>query len=284
VKLSSAIVAALLACPQIALAAGSDRSQTCVAASDRGQEQRDKGHLLEARASFRQCASDECPAMLRKDCATWLEDVDRNLPTVVLGAKDAHGSDLLAVKILVDGTPHQEELESGRAIALDPGPHVFRFEHPPDAPVELTAVLRMGERNRGIIGTFGPPPAPPPPQPALIAAAHVEPPVDLPPPRRSRISPWGWVLGGVGLGALGSFAYFGATGLSEKSTLRSQCGSSCTDEQVSPLKTRYIAADVSLGVGVLALAAAAWIILHPSLDEPKAGAVSAAPGGLQIRF
>jgi hypothetical protein len=267
-----AILAGLLACAPPVIARASERAERCVAESDRGQEQRDRGALVEARASFRACAADECPAMLRKDCAAWLEQVDQSIPTMVLAAKDARGNDLLGARAFVDGASHQEEYESGRAIALDPGPHVVRFEHPPDAPIELTVVLRMGERNREVIGQLAAPPPPPPPPPSPRSAPPLAV-AALPPPRREprrHVSPWAFVTGGVAIAAVGSFAYFGATGLDEKSTLRTTCAPRCTDDQVAPLRARYVAADVSLGIAVLALGATTWLLLHPTTDVSDA--------------
>ena len=142
-RLPARVVALLLAfsSPRAAAAAPPGRTERCVAAAERGQQERDRAAFVEARASFRSCAADECPSLVRKDCAQWLADLETSIPSVVLGAKDARGNDVLGARILVDGRPYQEEVDSGRPIALDPGPHKFRFEHPPDAPVELTDVL-----------------------------------------------------------------------------------------------------------------------------------------------
>ena len=90
----------------------------------------------------------------------------------------------------------------------------------------------------------------------------------------SHVSTWAYVLGGVALAGGASFAIFGATGLDEKNQLRSQCGNTCTDAQVQPLKVKYITADVSLGVGVIAAAVSAWLFLHPSAGEVNEPAVS----------
>ncbi|MGO9000300.1 MAG: hypothetical protein ACLQVI_43800 [Polyangiaceae bacterium] len=260
---------ACFACSSIASAAPpTGRAERCVAAAERGQQERDRAAFAEARVSFRACAAEECPALVRKDCAQWLADVEVNTPTVVLGAKDAHGNDMLGAHIFVDGKSYQEEVDSGRAIALNPGPHVFRFEHSPDAPVELTEVLRMGEHNRPIYGTFSaalpPAPAPTAAQPPPVPAP---PPAAAPVPLAKHVSTWAYVFGAAAVVGGASFAYFGATGLSEKSQLRSQCGDTCTDAQVQPLKVKYITADVSLGLGVIAAAVSAWLFLHPKVEE-----------------
>jgi hypothetical protein len=270
-------VAVLFALAPAALAAPPDRTQRCVDDSDRGQEQRDRGALLEARAYFRACATDECPAMVRKDCADWLAALEVNLPSVVLGAKDAAGADLLGVRVLIDGELHAEEAASGRAIALDPGPHHFHFEHPPDAPIELTAVLRVGEHNRPIFATFAAAPAAAP----VAGGAPSAPPApsgDVASVTATHVSAWAYGFGAAALVAGGAFAYLGATGLSEKGQLRATCGDTCTDAQVAPLKTRYIAADTSLAVGVLSAAVAGWLFLHPDVERARATGASVSVG------
>ena len=242
------------------------RAERCVAAAERGQQEKDRAAFVEARADFRVCASDECPALVRKDCVQWLGDVETNLPSVVLGAKDARGNDLLDARILVDGKSYKEDVDAGRAIALDPGPHVFRFEHAPDSPVELTLVLRTGERNRPIYGTFGGVQAAAPPPPVLAVASR----------RVTHVSPWAYALGAVAVAGGASFAAFGVAGLNEKSQLRAQCNDTCSDQAIAPLKVDYITADVSLGLGVVAAAVSIWLFLHPSVEtvsEPAAGFV-----------
>jgi hypothetical protein len=275
------VVLAFLAVSSIASAAPPDRAERCVSAAERGQQERDHGAFAEARTSFRACAADECPSLVRKDCAQWLTEVEANAPTVVLGAKDVRGNDVLGARILVDGKSYQEEVDSGRAITLDPGPHVFRFEHPPDAPVEVTQVVRMGEHNRPIYGTFGA--ATPATVPSTAPPAPVIPPSSPPAAHRTRVSTWAYALGAVAVVGVASFASFGAIGLNEKSQLRSQCGNTCSDAQVEPLKVDYVTADASLGVGVIAAAISAWLFLHPSVEETSApGAtlsMAPSPGG-----
>ncbi len=254
-------------------------AERCVAAAERGQQERDRAAFVEARASFRACSADECPSLVRRDCVQWLSDVETSVPSVVVGAKDARGNDLLDARILVDGRSYKEEIDAGRAIALDPGPHVFHFDHPPDAPVELTLVLRTGERNRPIYGTFGaatPVSSAPTPPPARPVA----------PARVTHVSPWAYVLGGVAVAGLASFASFGAGGLNEKNQLRAECNDTCSDQQVQPLKVDYITADTSLGLGVVAAAISIWLFTHPSVEARPESAIDtkgARAGALRAR-
>lgn len=266
----------LLASSSFAAAAPPGRAERCVTAAERGQQERDRAAFVEARASFRSCAADECPALVRKDCAQWLTDLEANIPSVVVGAKDARGNDVLGARILIDGRPYPEETDSGRAITLDPGPHTFRFEHPPDAPVEVTEMLRTGERNRPIYGTFA---APRPAAPAVIAPGAAPPPPPAPPrARASHVSGWAYAIGAVAVAGGASFAAFGSTGLDEKNQLRTQCGPTCTDAQVQPLKVKYIAADASLGVGVIAAVVSTWLFLHPDVEEANGAGTTVSLG------
>jgi hypothetical protein len=260
-------VALALSLSMTATPALAQRRDECVAAFDRAQALRAQGQLRAARASFVICASDSCPAPLRKDCAQGLSAIDTDLPTVVLGARDAAGHDIVPSAVYVD-----DELvpaADGRATTYDPGQHVIRFEHPPDAPVTEHVILRVGEHNREILATFqASPPAAAPPTPTASAPTSPEAPV-APPPEKHSTRPTGWILALTGIGALGigSFAYFAATGYSAKQQLEGSCAPACNDDDVNRVRYRYIAADASLGVGLIALGIAAYLLFSSSSDS-----------------
>jgi hypothetical protein len=92
----------------------------------------------------------------------------------------------------------------------------------------------------------------------------------------------------VGLAGIGAFTYFGISGLEEKSRLRSSCAPACTDDQTATLRARYLAADVSLGVGVIALAVAGYLFFHPTFDVTPAAttttnvSIAPSPGGATL--
>jgi hypothetical protein len=265
-RCAAALALSLLFAPSTVHA---QRRDECVAAFDRGQTLRIQGQLRAARASFVVCASDACPVPLRKDCAQGLSGIDGDLPTVVLGARDTAGHDVVPTAVYVDDEPAPAD---GRATAYDPGQHVIRFEHPPDIPVTEHVVLRVGEHNREILATFPAPMAPvqvppwtPTPEPPPLAPQSAHP-----------MRPVGWIatLGGVGVLGLGSFAYFAATGYSAKQQLLDSCAPACSDDQVNRVRYRYIAADSSLGVGIVALGIATYLLLS---SHPDAAAASLDP-------
>jgi len=260
----------------------------CIQSAENGETARKEGQLLHARELFAQCAVRECPAMLRRDCAAWIEDADRQIPSIVVGAHDAQGRDVVDARVSVDGTLVREHLD-GNAVALDPGSHVVRFETVGAPPVDLHVVLRAGEKNRQILATLGPPSPPPAP----VAVTPPPPPVTPPPPPPSgRSVPAGaWVLGGLGVVGFAAFGYFGEKGSNEASTLRSTCAPGCAASDVHATRLKLVAADIGLGVGVVSLFTATWIAVR-GLTRPRTEAwdlvvaptSNAARAELTVRF
>jgi hypothetical protein len=242
--------------------ASADAGQACVKAFEKGNDLRDGGALRAARAQFVACAADACPKAMRVDCARWLDEVDAALPSIVVGAKDAQGTDLFDITVRVDGETI-ENIQAGRPVVLDPGPHIVHFERTRGSEIELQdvkVILRTGERNRSVIGTLGAPTkSETPVQPKNDGAGGGNVPVAA------------WVFGGIGVVALGSFATFAILGTNEKSRLTLACSPACTDADVSTLRTDYLVADISLGVGIVALGLATYFLLtNKSSSAPAA--------------
>jgi hypothetical protein len=262
-------IALAIASTTFAARAGAQDRERCVAAFDQGQSHRLRGGLRAARASFLTCAADACPVPLRKDCVQALSDLDAELPTIVLGARDGSGRDVIPTAAYVDD--ERVTALDGRALAEDPGPHVIRFEHPPNAPVVERVVLRMGERNRTILATFASPAAPTVSGADGPARASREAP---PPADASRPMGWVYATGALGVVGIASFAIFGVAGFVEKQHLMDRCAPSCADSDVARVRFDYITGDVSLGVGVVSLGVAAYLLLS---SPSRAPAVSVVP-------
>src|SRR6185437_2334306 len=72
--------------------------KVCIHAHATGQRESKAGHLKLASQLFTSCGSDEtCPDQLRKECADFLAEVTRTIPTVVFSALDENGKDLVNV-------------------------------------------------------------------------------------------------------------------------------------------------------------------------------------------
>ena len=260
--------ALLLVVPMSASAlARADEKSACIAASDEGQQLKIDGKLTLARKRLLTCARAECPAIVRQDCAQWMAEVDAALPTVVLGARDAEGRDLIAVRVLEDGAPVVDHLD-GRPFPVDPGPHVFRFEAAGATAVEVRVLARAGEQNRAITAAFGPAPRPPPSAPLEatppVAAAET----------RTGPSPLAWAFGGVAVAALATALYFEVAQVSDYDHLSSTCAGHCPPDQVDHVGTERWVAGVSAGLGVVSLGAAAYFVLSRSRPAPKAPPVA----------
>lgn len=229
-------------------------ADACVRLSERGLAARDKGLLREARGHFISCAADSCPKALRVDCSRWLDELEATLPSIVAGSREEGGIDLFDVKVFVDGVLAVEPSE-GKAIALDPGPHVVRFERAGSDPVEIKIMLRAGEHNRPVLATF------------TKKSTTTTKPTDEPwrpknePEKRGGPPALAWIFGGIGIAGIGVFTGLAISGSSEKDRLRAACSPTCTDDDVGSLKGQYIAADISLGIGIVALGLATYFFL-----------------------
>ena len=260
-------------------AAADDREQ-CANAAEQAQSLRDEGKYRRAREQMLLCAREVCPGPIKSDCGNWLDQIERDAPTVVFGAKDA-GKDIFDVKVSMDGVVVTERLD-GKPQLVDAGEHTFTFEHG-GVVKEERVLVRSGEKGRAITVTFGdqappltsPPPVSPTEEGSLVPAL---------------------VVGGIGIVALGSFALFGIQGKNDVDDLQ-KCKPRCEESDVDRARTKLIIADISLGVGIVALAVSAYMIItrpkvsdHVSVSSrsgpslkldfgPTAGGGAAAVGG-----
>ncbi len=217
----------------------------CVESLDRAQAQQGKHHLRDARQSYMACSSEMCPAVVREDCARSLTELESTMPTAVFAAT-LDGADVDDVKVVLDGDVVNDHID-GRAIAVDPGPHVARFLHASRPTVEVKFVAREGEKNRQIAAAFG-------------ASQQAKTPSKLEGQRRFPVLPI--ALAGVGTVALGSALFLRLNADSQADDLRSTCAPTCDPGARDALSEKLVMSNVSLaiGVGALAVAAVAWIV------------------------
>jgi hypothetical protein len=243
--------------------------KACAAASEKAQSLRSEGKMIAARELLLVCARDVCPTVVRKDCSRWVAEVDEALPSVVVAAKDENGHDVTDAKVFVDDQPFADSLD-GKAQPIDPGAHVFRLERQGKQITEKVLV-REGEKNRIVLIHLGPPPK------AEGAA---------PPPSSRSVPAETWILGGVCVVGLVGFVGFGLSARSQASDLRSSCAPACAQSDVDGVKRKALFADVSLGIGLVALGAATYFFVASSSDKnatqvgfaplPSGGALSLA--------
>ncbi len=121
--------------------------QGCIQANEQAGPLRREGKLRDARAKLRSCSAASCPAAVRSDCVAGAAQADADVPTVAFSVQDPSGNDLVAVKVSIDGLPLVESLD-GKAVDVDPGAHVFRFESAGLPVVEKRLVIVEGQKNR----------------------------------------------------------------------------------------------------------------------------------------
>jgi hypothetical protein len=289
-------VLAMLAGVSSHASAQGDNKTVCTDSYVANQKLRREGKLTLAREQLVQCAQESCPGAIKTDCARWLGELEQNIPTIVIDAKGRDGKDTVAVRVFVDGDKVADQLD-GRPIPIDPGAHTLRFEHEGANAVEQAVVVQQGVKNRSVIVSFAP-----------AATADPEPNggTNQPPPTNGDDGPpvhWAAVavVGALSLGAFGCFIGFGVTGKNEADELDRTCGENavdpnlrktCTDEQIDPVRTKLIVADVSLGVGIAAAAVAIGLIVWNVAAGSSSSAVNVelgptvggAYGGVNVRF
>jgi len=260
VKLPLVVLA--LAVPLTARAAADD----CAAHYERAQEQRLDGRLRAAQDDLIACAQATCPAFIRNDCTKWLDEVQAAQPSVVFVARK-EGRDVEEVTVTCNEQVVTERLD-GRAMPLDPGKQVCRFEAPGLEPVTLELLVVEGQKGRIVEVTLAAPRPPPRPRP---------PPPPPPAPSRAPL-----VMAGVGLAGVAGFVALGASGLSFEHRLRDSCAPDCSASDVQSVRRRYTLADISLGVGVLSAAIAGYLYWHGSSERAPAVALTVGDGGAAL--
>jgi hypothetical protein len=239
-----------------------DSDAACTAAYTSGQRLRKKGELLAARKQLTSCASPACSPVLRDDCTRWLAEITSLIPSLVIAARGPSGDDAMEVRVLVDGSLLADRI-GGVPLEVDPGPHRLRFEMQGAQPVEKEVVVREGERARRIDVAFVPASAS---TPTETTPAEPQQPV-------RPVPTLAWVLGGVGAAALVVGIGFEIDGLTRRSTLGA-CFGGCSADDVNAAKRSFAIGDVSTGVGVAALAAAAFVFFtRPPSQAPAASAL-----------
>jgi len=217
---------------------------------------RASGQYRAARSLLLECVNAQCGGDVRRRCATALQKLDAVTPSIVVRAQLADGNDATDVSVRMEDEQLASSL-NGMAIPVDPGEHRLVFERAGLAPVSQTVTIREGEKFRAVDVQLDPKPAPTP-SAAGEPASHSS----FGPDQRLAL---GGTLIGVGVVGLGAFTVLGLQARQDEKELEQQnCKPYCSEAQVSSIRTRYWLANISLGVGVLALGSATWVLLSGS--------------------
>jgi len=257
----------------------SDEKAACLAAFDAAQVDRAASKLVEARQQLLECSRPTCGDSLMVECTNMYAEVEKALPSLVLSARLSTGTvDLTEVEVLLDGRPFAGSLD-GRPIPINPGAYQLTFKAQGYGPQERRVVVGTGDTYRQVSVVF---PAAPvqqqPPQAAAPAAVAVT------PSAPAEVPVMTYVLGGIGVAGLGTFAVLRIIADSDLDTLKSGCAPTCPDSDVSQLHQKYLFSQIAFGTGMAAAAGAVlWYVLdgddRPSSEQSVAVGFEPMRGG-----
>lgn len=256
----------------------------CASAYEKSQEFRTQNKLQKAQELLVVCAEASCPTFVQTDCAQWLTEVQKDQPTIVVAAKDKNGADVTAVKVSIDGDVVATELD-GKPIPIDPGRHKLRFEMEGVPAVEQPIIAKQGEKDREVKVSFRQSDAEdvPAAYPKAESTAKELPPADEGTQKKTNtLRLASYIAGGVGAAGLIGFTVFGLMGKSEQADLESRgCAPNCPKSDTDSAKSKYLIADISLGVGIAGLGTGVALFL---LSQPKSNKSSDDETAMRPRF
>ncbi|HEU4410961.1 MAG TPA: hypothetical protein VFS43_37255 [Polyangiaceae bacterium] len=163
-------------------------------------------------------------------------------------------------------------------LTLPVGAHAFELRNGEKVLARGRGVILSRESRQVVLEPVSSEPAAPPPPPTA------KPPIDAPPPPPSTgPAPWGWVAGAAGVAGLAGAGTFFALHRGAESDLRQQCSlnNNCPEAAQSDLDRSNLfgtLAPISLGVGVLGLGAATYLLVL----RPEPAQSTAAPARVRI--
>lgn len=252
---------------------------SCAQAYESAQESRAAGQLQETQQRLSLCARPECPSFVQKDCSRWLDEVERELPSIVVKADGLEPD--AAVTVELDGTALTGALE-GSAITLDPGRHELVAQSPGRPSVSRVIVAQQGVQNRIVTLDFGV---------QLPTPAATE--LDASPSSGSTLRPYAYVAWGVGAVGLGAFAVLGTLGRADERGLKDDCPRATTDPAaVAPgvclessandrkaiYEREFLLADVGLVTGIVGAATGTVLFILAATESPSSDTAGADDG------
>lgn len=260
----------------------------CASGFEQSQLLRRDGKLREARTELLKCAQSDCTRALREQCGVWLEEVERQTPSIIVQAT-LDGEDHPEVRVELDGELLTEST-TGRSYDANPGIHKLRLTIDGLPPVDKTVVVREGEKLRIIQVPFqSAKPEAAPPTETKPATPEPRP---LPPPAPVQmerpVPAITYVFAGLAVAGGGAFAFFGLSGnkrLKELEDPQTGCSPNCAKDEVQPVQRYMVAANVSAAVGAVGLAGAlVSYLVRPSKPVQTGslrGNVAVAPNAVQ---
>jgi hypothetical protein len=214
----------------------------CVAAHLTARLALERQTLIQVRSELRRCAAAGCPIAIRAECSEWLNQAERQVPTLVLSARTERG-DVTEARVTMDGQLVTEQLD-GHPLEAQPGPHVLTFDLLDGRRQELKIVVGVGEKDRLVRADFA---APKPTAPATAASASNRATTTGPnlglSTHRQRDTGLVLILAAAGSAlAAGGLTY---VGIEQRNSAKDSCAPFCSDAETNRVRRWFILADVA---------------------------------------
>jgi hypothetical protein len=266
----------------------------CIDAHEQSQLLRRGGHLLQARDGFKLCSQRECPEVVRTDCVRWFLDVGRELPSVVVAAREGE-TQVVDASLYVDGRLVSERL-NGVPLELDPGLHRFRLVRsgsrdvdpcPPHSSgcIDQQQLVLAEQQGRLLEFRFEHDSSSIPAGPGETKPYAGAPDQPLVSREKYRPIPWyGYVLAGSSVAMAISAATLWRMADSEATRLDTECRPFCTDAQLESLHQKLLWSDVSavVSAGLLGGAVLAFVTRPTVERRGETSKTRAQSRGMQI--
>jgi hypothetical protein len=233
-----------------------DDKTVCIDSDSEGQELRLAGRWREAEARFQTCAHLACPSAVLEDCTARYDDIRTAMPTLLVAAQRADGTDTVDAALVIDGKVVARQLPT-TAIEIDPGVHELRIEHEGWSAPPQRIVLREREKERKLAFRFD------------ATNAHTL--------LALRLA----IAGGLAFAVGATFVTIGVT--QREDLLSKPCAATrtCDPGDVSAVDRDYWIGGVAAGIGLGVLGFGIWQLV--SRGETSATA-ALGPGGLRVFF
>ena len=233
--------------------------EQCVAEHDRARQLRLGEQWQDARLAMVNCTDERCPLAIAADCRSWLDELARLMPTliVVVEGDDLGAPQAPPLHVELDGAT-LELKDPPRPIESLPGAHRLRFHLPGAEPVEIAFSLEKGEKNHLVRLRLPAPKASGAPAPAAS-----------PIPRRPVPASTYW-LSAAALVAFASSTAFLVSGLNEHDDAREICAPTCDHDIRKSIQTRLLLADISAGAGLVLGGLAVYTYLQRPIVKTEA--------------
>lgn len=235
--------------------------QQCARSYETAQEHRASGALTSTREELLLCSHESCPSFVKQDCGRWLVEVEKELPSFVVGAVNSDQTPIENVTLVLDGVPLPAP-SVGKPVAVNPGPHKLEVVRNGTALASRTLLAQQGVQERDVQIIV----------PSATAALEFDS-ANL--DQSSSLTPYAfaaWGLGAVGLGVFGVLGHMGRT---DENSLREDCSGAgtanaeCNLDRFNARKEDYrqlqSLADIGLITGIVgAVGGTALYLLSPN--------------------